>query len=137
MKTLVKVLLGLVLLVAAFALFVHTSWHVNLNEQYPITEVSIAPDSAMLAHGKYLAEGPAHCTHCHLSMDQLETAESGNVVMKGGFEFGLPIGKWRSPNITPDPETGIYRWTTVQNDATQHLTQRSRHHRLDAVYHHE
>ncbi len=111
MKTALKVLLGLVLLFAAFALYVHTSWHVNLNEEYPITEVSIAPDSAMLAHGKYLAEGPAHCTHCHLSMDQLETAEAGNVVMKGGFEFGLPIGKWRAPNITPDPETGIGRYT--------------------------
>lgn len=111
MKTAFKVLLGLVLLVAAFALYIQMNWHVNLNEEYPITEVLITPDSAMLAHGKYLAEGPAHCTHCHLSMDQLETAESGNVIMKGGFEFGLPIGKWRSPNITPDLETGIGRYT--------------------------
>lgn len=111
MKVFVRILLGIIFLVAALLLYINISWHVNLDEQYPVTEITIAPDSAMLAHGKYLAEGPAHCTHCHLSMDQLETAESGNVVLKGGFEFGLPIGKFRSPNITTDKETGIGRYT--------------------------
>lgn len=114
MKTFAKIMLGVLCLVSAFLLYITVSWQVKLDKEYPVVEMSIQADSAMLAHGKYLAQGPAHCTHCHLSSDQLETAERNAVVLKGGFEFSLPIGKFRSPNITSDAATGIGRYTDGQ-----------------------
>ncbi|HEY8507428.1 MAG TPA: cytochrome c [Steroidobacteraceae bacterium] len=55
-----------------------------------------------LAVGKYLAEA-ADCEACH-------TAEGGQP-FAGGRPFDTEFGTLYSPNITPDPETGIGSWT--------------------------
>src|SRR5262245_20762165 len=51
-----------------------------------------------LARGKYLAEA-ADCEACH-------TAEGGKP-FAGSRPFDTEFGTLYSPNITPDPETGI------------------------------
>lgn len=101
-------LLIIIAAVAGLVVFINTSYNKSIDDQYPIPEISIESDSAKIAHGKYLALGPAHCAHCHASIDHIQDVEMGKEVdMTGGFVFELPIGKLYTPNITSDVETGI------------------------------
>jgi mono/diheme cytochrome c family protein len=61
---------------------------------YPAVKAS--SDPAVIARGRYLAYGAAHCVDCH-----------GGLALSGGVEFHLPFGTVRTANITPDRETGI------------------------------
>ena len=64
---------------------------------------SYAAPASSLERGEYLARA-ADCEACH-------TAPSG-APFAGGRAFNVPgIGVIYSPNITPDPEHGIGRWT--------------------------
>lgn len=58
--------------------------------------------SDVLARGQYLADA-ADCLACH-------TAEGGEA-FAGGRPFNTEFGTLYSPNISPDPETGIGGWT--------------------------
>jgi thiosulfate dehydrogenase len=60
-----------------------------------------------IEHGKYVAQ-LGDCIACH-------TASQGRV-MAGGLELSTPMGTIYSSNITPDPETGIGRYTFEQFD---------------------
>lgn len=107
-----RVLLILLVLIVAIAIgayvFVNKAYNQNYNADYPVKEITINADSAMIAHGKYIALGPAHCAHCHTTMDNIEALERGEEVpMHGGFDFELPFGHIYSRNITSDVETGI------------------------------
>ena len=65
-------------------------------------------DSLVIARGKYLAYGPAHCSGCHSTLaDQQKVMNGEEVAFQGGFKFALPIGDIYAKNITPDDETGI------------------------------
>ncbi len=57
------------------------------------------------ADGEYLFRA-AGCLACH-------TQENG-AALAGGRAFDTPYGTFYSPNITPDPETGIGRWSRAQ-----------------------
>lgn len=58
--------------------------------------------AALITRGEYLARA-ADCFACH-------TARNGTP-LTGGRAFVLPFGTLYSTNITPDPETGIGRYT--------------------------
>jgi mono/diheme cytochrome c family protein len=61
--------------------------------------------------GRYLVEGILACSNCHVPrgpQGQPEPAKG----MSGGMRF--PELKAVASNITPDPDTGIGRWTDVQ-----------------------
>ncbi len=74
----------------------------------PCPDIHASKDSAVIARGKYLVTGPAHCTSCHSSPEQLSLLSQGkDVTLKGGFLFKLPIGKLTTPNITSDSATGM------------------------------
>ena len=45
----------------------------------------------------------AGCDNCH--------TRKGGAPLAGGVELKTPFGTFRTPNITPDPEHGIGRWT--------------------------
>lgn len=61
------------------------------------------PNSAdLLKRGEYLARA-GDCIACH-------TADKSRP-FAGGLPIGTPFGTLYTPNITPDPETGIGRWT--------------------------
>jgi mono/diheme cytochrome c family protein len=65
-------------------------------------------DPEVIARGRYLAYGPAHCAYCHTPMEMWpELDAGGQPPLRGGGEFVLPLGVFRAPNLTPDPETGI------------------------------
>jgi mono/diheme cytochrome c family protein len=61
--------------------------------------------AALIARGAYVATA-ADCVACH-------TVEGGTPYA-GGRAFRLPFGTIYAPNITPDRETGIGRWTDSQ-----------------------
>jgi mono/diheme cytochrome c family protein len=58
--------------------------------------------ASLVRRGEYLARA-ADCRACHTARDGTPYA--------GGLAFVLPFGKIYSANITPDPDTGIGRWS--------------------------
>ncbi|HEX2789025.1 MAG TPA: cytochrome c [Steroidobacteraceae bacterium] len=58
-----------------------------------------------VARGQYLAQA-ADCESCH--------TQHGGQPFAGGRAFVLPFGTLYSPNITPDPATGIGNWSDDQ-----------------------
>jgi mono/diheme cytochrome c family protein len=66
-----------------------------------------ADDAATIERGAYLANA-ADCAACHTDFLR------GGQPFAGGRALETPFGTFYSPNITPDPETGIGRWTDAQ-----------------------
>jgi mono/diheme cytochrome c family protein len=62
-------------------------------------------DTDIITRGEYLTRA-ADCAACH-------TAKGGKE-FAGGRAFKLPFGTIYSPNITPDTETGIGKWTDAE-----------------------
>jgi mono/diheme cytochrome c family protein len=71
----------------------------------PVLSVSAAADEA--SRGGYLANA-AGCEDCHTDRDH------GGQPYAGGRALATPFGTFYSPNITPDSETGIGRWSEEQ-----------------------
>ncbi|WP_258105657.1 cytochrome c [Marinoscillum sp. MHG1-6] len=114
-----KILLGLlaliILLVGGFVIYVQLNWNKTYDIPYP--ELQVSTDSAVIAKGEYLVKGPAHCAICHVSsFDEMIKADGGeDIPLKGGVRFPLgPLGIISPANLTPDPETGIGRYTDGQ-----------------------
>ena len=75
-------------------------------------DIHASTDSAVIARGKYLAFGPAHCAQCHIPDGKFFEVDKGEVIpLSGGYEFDIDPGKLRAPNHTPDEETGIRKYT--------------------------
>jgi mono/diheme cytochrome c family protein len=58
-----------------------------------------------VTRGEYLVRAGG-CLSCH--------TVAGGEKLAGGRALATPFGTFYSPNITPDPETGIGRWTDAQ-----------------------
>jgi mono/diheme cytochrome c family protein len=90
--------------------FVNLSHPKHFEAPYP--NISATTDSSLIARGRYLAYGPAHCATCHSPMDKLEAVEAGlEEPLVGGWSLSIPPGTFSAPNLTPDPETGIGNYT--------------------------
>ncbi|MBM3270130.1 MAG: c-type cytochrome [Candidatus Sericytochromatia bacterium] len=66
-------------------------------------------DPAKVERGRYIANGPAHCTACHSGIDGKMNVEGRlDVPLAGGvpLEAG-PLGMIYAPNLTSDPDTGL------------------------------
>lgn len=110
MKTLIRILKWLLILIVALIaivfIYVQLSWNKKFEAPYP--EFKASSDSAIIARGKHLAYGPAHCGTCHVPMNKIEDVENGEIIpLSGGWELTIPPGTFRAPNLTPDKETGI------------------------------
>ena len=66
---------------------------------------AVEPD--LVARGAYLANA-ADCVACHTD------AAHGGKPYAGGRALATPFGTFYAPNITPDRETGIGRWSEAQ-----------------------
>jgi len=66
-----------------------------------------AEDGDLVARGAYLATA-AGCADCHTD------AKNGGRPYAGGRALATPFGTFYAPNITPDPDTGIGRWSDAQ-----------------------
>ncbi len=100
----------LVLLLIGLFAFVQFSWDKKYDVPYP--DIKATSDSAVIARGRHLVFGPAHCVTCHVPLDKVKEAEEGKELpLSGGWELSIPPGIFRAPNITPDIETGIGKLT--------------------------
>ena len=114
MKRLKSILVGtavtLTTLVGGLALSTAALQHKQFDA--PTLKLHSSKDPQIIERGRYLAHGPAHCADCHTPAGERAAIEAGRQVpMSGGFEFHLPVGTFRTPNITPDVKTGIGRYT--------------------------
>jgi mono/diheme cytochrome c family protein len=97
--------LVLVLVLGTSALAVAVAVRQNRHFDAPYPDIKASTDPAVIARGRYLALGPAHCVSCHGSTEGPEPA------LAGGAAFHLPVGTFYARNITPDERTGIGRYS--------------------------
>lgn len=90
-------MLAAVLVVVAGAGFAVLAWHPAIGAVVPPR-----PDPGLIARGATLA-ALGDCSACH-------TAPAGRPYA-GGYRLATPFGAIYSSNLTPDPETGIGRWS--------------------------
>ena len=109
-KIILRTLLVLVVLVAGLLIFIFATWDNKNNAPY--SDIRATADSTVIARGKYLAFGPAHCASCHVPMDKIAEVDKGlEIPLSGGWELTIPPGTFRARNLTPDKETGIGKLT--------------------------
>lgn len=70
-----------------------------------------ASDSNIVARGEYLARA-GDCIACHTT--------PGGKLFAGRRPMATPFGTLYSPNISPDKETGIGKWTAIQFYSMMH-----------------
>src|SRR5690606_27910155 len=105
MKLILKIISGILLLISSLILYIEVRWDRPHEAPYP--DIRSVNDSAIIARGKHLAFGPAHCATCHVPNDKMREVETGlEMPLTGGWTIETPVGIFRAPNITPDPETG-------------------------------
>lgn len=66
---------------------------------------SRTPQQSLVERGKYLAQA-GDCIACH--------TVPGGKIFSGNRPMPTPFGTLYAPNITPDPETGIGKWTSEE-----------------------
>ena len=105
-KIILRILFVLVIIVAGLLAFIYVTWDKKHDAPYPAIKAST--DSIIIARGKYLVFGPAHCAGCHVPMDKAADVDKGlETPLSGGWELTIPPGTFRARNLTPDMETGI------------------------------
>src|SRR5262245_5348558 len=100
---------------SAAALYVAATW--NRTYDVPLPDLHASKDPAVVKRGEYLAYGPAHCVDCHAPKHEVEAAEQTGrrPRLTGGTKFEAPpLGAIYTKNLTPDPETGIGRYSDPQ-----------------------
>ena len=70
-----------------------------------VPAAAAAANEDAVMRGEYLVRAGG-CFSCHTA--------AGGKKLAGGRAFSTPFGTFYSPNITPDPETGIGHWTDAQ-----------------------
>jgi mono/diheme cytochrome c family protein len=106
---------GIILLTIILGLTITVMARQNLKFDSPYPNVKSSTDSAVIARGKDLIFGPAHCASCHSSVNADSLLALGQeVALSGGYEFDLSIAKIYSRNITPDSTTGIGRYSDAE-----------------------
>lgn len=72
-----------------------------------------AQKPALIERGKYLMDSVVACGNCHIAR-----GDKGQPLfdkgLSGGMQFDEPPFKAYAANITPDPDTGIGKWTDAE-----------------------
>src|SRR5580704_14473566 len=74
---------------------------------------SVAAAETPIERGAYLVTTVGSCGNCHSPRDANGKIAAARE-LSGGFEFDDDVGHVISPNITPDPQTGIGKWSEAQ-----------------------
>jgi mono/diheme cytochrome c family protein len=103
--------LAVVLVLVALVGYVQLRYDRKFDAPYP--DIKASTDSTVIARGKYLVYGLAHCAACHVPMDKTRAVDNGlEIPLSGGWEeHAEGFGTFRAPNLTPDKETGIGNFT--------------------------
>jgi mono/diheme cytochrome c family protein len=98
---LVRIVIGIVSLgIVCLLVFLGLAWRPAIAAVDPPAKSNFPDD--LIAKGKMLA-GAGYCVVCH--------TRAGGQPFAGGSGLKTPFGMVYSTNITPDPETGIGRWS--------------------------
>jgi mono/diheme cytochrome c family protein len=98
---LVRIVIGAVSLgIMCLLVFLGLAWRPAIAAIDPPAQSNFPDD--LIAKGKVLA-GAGYCAVCH--------TRAGGQPFAGGLGLKTPFGMVYSTNITPDPETGIGRWS--------------------------
>lgn len=107
-KVLMGIAVGLAVIVIGFFALINARW--DRTFEAPLPAITASTDSAVIARGRYLAYGPAHCAACHVAPENQQALAAGQEPpLSGGFVFDIPPGKFYARNLTPDSATGIGR----------------------------
>lgn len=107
MKKMFRVLCVLVLGVGVLVAFIAAKGNKDFEVPVP-DKLHASKDPDVIARGKYLAFGPAHCASCHTPLSRKTDIDKGvEMPLTGGWEIAIAPGQFRAPNLTPDDETGI------------------------------
>ena len=99
---------AVVTVVAILVIAISVRWDRHFQAPYP--KLAASRDSAVVARGRYLVYGPAHCSDCHTAPADYASLNTGSwPALSGGGAFAIPLGTIRVPNLTPDSATGIGR----------------------------
>lgn len=78
---------------------------VHFYPKYPKIEIKSGMNEKLIKRGEYLVK-MGDCMACHT-----DTSNHGKP-FAGGLALNTPFGTFFTPNITPDKETGIGKWST-------------------------
>jgi cytochrome c5 len=116
-KKYIAILIALAVGALAFAIYMVINVQQNLKLMAAAPSVEYFPDypsvntqgkdPTVIQRGEYLAKA-GDCIACHTN-----TIKKGKQ-FAGGLPMVTPFGTIYTPNITPDPETGIGKWTDAQ-----------------------
>jgi mono/diheme cytochrome c family protein len=118
MKKILRILMwiGLIIVIGigTAIIYVQLSYKKKFDAPYP--QITASRDPAVIERGKYIAYGPAHCAICHVPMEKTRDVDNGlEIPLSGGWEETFPgLGTFRAPNLTPDPETGIGKFSDAE-----------------------
>lgn len=101
----------IVVVIIALGLYINATWDSPVDR--PMAELVAPTDSATIARGEFLFKYGNTCWQCHSTSLHPDSPPSG------GRPFDLTnvgpgFGMFYTPNITPDAETGIGKWTDAQ-----------------------
>lgn len=117
MRTMIRSLkwTGIVLLLLCATLFIAVQSRQHLTYEAPYPDLHASVDSAVIARGEYLVNGPAHCSGCHTdNAHEAAYLRGEKVPMHGGYEFKLPLGSIFTKNLTDHPEHGLGRLSDAE-----------------------
>ena len=77
----------------------------------PLSEAAIPAHTPDVANGKIMYNA-AGCFSCHKPGPELKDADQS--LPAGGMAFKTPVGVFYPPNLTPDPDTGLGKWTDLE-----------------------
>ena len=83
----------------------------GMSVPHPLTAADIPAHTPDIANGKELFNA-AGCLSCHKPGPDLKNVDAS--LPAGGTAFKTPVGTFYPPNLTPDPETGIGKWTDLE-----------------------
>jgi mono/diheme cytochrome c family protein len=95
--------------VVALLGFLALAWRPSIAPIDPPSKASFSAEA--IAKGEILA-GAGYCAACH--------TRQGGQPFAGGYGLRSPLGTIYSTNITPDPETGIGRWSLAAFTRAMH-----------------
>jgi len=114
MKKTLRVLAVIILIIGTLIAFISAKGNKDFDVPVP-DNVHASKDPDVIARGKYLAFGPAHCASCHTPISRKKEIDKGvEMPLIGGWAVDIPPGHFSAPNLTPDNETGIGKLTDGQ-----------------------
>jgi mono/diheme cytochrome c family protein len=117
MKRLLKFVVRASAVVAALAVILLVVIEIRSRRTFdaPYPDIHASKDPAVIARGAYIVSGAGHCVNCHTDPATEKAVDAGATPpLSGGRAWTFPPGTFYAPNLTPDKETGIGRYSDAQ-----------------------